>query len=446
MIFFLILFNLVFVYFFYHIGFWYLWAIPLIFVLFFLFNFTDFLKNQGENSTENIKKALLKNFFVISWFMILIWAFWLLTEFQLISEYDYVSAYFLIVANILLWYLSYFIKYKDGTLFFHLWYYFSWGIFFYQIYPLLSFSSFFDVILLFIVKTFALYVFLIFIIWTFIENKLYNIKQIAFLYFILTAMVFIYSNISDTPYISLVISQFLLTLIFLFIYLLNVFQQRYKEKVTSKSKLEYILEGWTIASKKEKRKFSKILEDVSGFFNSVPEYIKFLLALLNLWLIFGQIYIFFMNIGSDEFLYYEMFYWFSILMFFINFVLMKLINYYYSLQRIFSFFILNFWIYLTIINIFGENYFYIVLFWIGWNLFNSLIIFVSKRLFLSEILKKEDFYLWIFANFLAVLVNIYFIYLLDIALDTSIYIITMYIWMWFFVTFYNIKYIEKNLK
>ncbi|WP_231178591.1 hypothetical protein [Candidatus Absconditicoccus praedator] len=230
-------------------------------------------------------------------------------------------------------------------------------------------------------------------------------------------------------------------IVFGFIYICYKFTKKKEEE--SKNKIETILSGGSLIEKKQKTIYD-LFSDISDFFKNIPEHIKLALALVNLFLMFGQIYIFFLNIGSDDILFYEILYWLGILVFFINFILLKLIDYYYYIQRIMAFFVINFGIYLTILNIFGQDYFYIVVIGILRSIIGSLLIFFSKSFIYKKLLFREDYYFWILANGMAMLLNVYFIFLLDINNALKINFILLYVGLWIFMTFYNIKFLEKK--
>ncbi|UFX82706.1 hypothetical protein HLG78_00955 [Candidatus Absconditicoccus praedator] len=343
--------------------------------------------------------------------------------------------------NIFLYLISYIINYKDGVKIFHVGYYFSWLLLFYEAVGVLSISDIFDVFLIFIVLSFVVYTFIIFILSNFTQINLSYIRNLNFLYFLLFVVVFIYSNLYDTTYVALLISQLFLMIVFGFIYICYKFTKKKEEE--SKNKIETILSGGSLIEKKQKTIYD-LFSDISDFFKNIPEHIKLALALVNLFLMFGQIYIFFLNIGSDDILFYEILYWLGILVFFINFILLKLIDYYYYIQRIMAFFVINFGIYLTILNIFGQDYFYIVVIGILRSIIGSLLIFFSKSFIYKKLLFREDYYFWILANGMAMLLNVYFIFLLDINNALKINFILLYVGLWIFMTFYNIKFLEKK--
>ncbi len=445
MIFVLIFFNIIFAVLFYLVWTWYFSFIPIIFSVFLITNLWSIFQDIWEKKID-YKKLLIKNVFFLSYALIILGIYWVFQQTQILNINDIQFLIILVGTNILLTSISYVIQYNDWKSIFHFGYYFCFGIIFYELIkhsPQIDYI--FNLTLLFIVLTFAFYSFIVFVVWAIIKDKLNSIKQLNFLFFIFFVVVLIYSKMYSVPYLSVLISQLFLTFTFWFIYYINTYSRWIQWSYRTEADLiDKILSGKNILQKKENFKDEMFLK-LNDFFVSIPTHIKFFLALLNIFLIFAQIYLFVLNIWGTDILYYEIIYWMAILIFFINFILVKRINYYYYLQRIFAFFILNFWIYLTIINIFWESYTYMAIFGIWWSLLSSLILFFTKFLMYKKFFFKEDYYFWILANFITIFVNAYFIYYIDIQFALKTSLILLYVGIWIFITFYNIKYIQKEI-
>ncbi|MBS8121742.1 hypothetical protein [Candidatus Vampirococcus lugosii] len=442
----LIIYNIIFAYFFYLIDAWYFSFVPLGMLLFLFLTANNFLStsSSGGGSQVSIKKIIFNNLFYISWVLIIfgIYGISYNIEFFDISNIDISLG--LIFLNIFFLSISYLFNYNDGKNIFHFGYYFSFVIFFYNFFTIsFEWIDLLNLFLIFLSFTFILYTFLVFVIGAISNSSLKEIKELNFIFFLFFVIIFIYIKLYNSPYISVLISQVFLMIFFLFIYIINNLA---KKSVFIKENellpLEKILSGKRLLE--EKKYNYNVYEDINSFFSGIPWYLKFLLAILNIILIFSQILLFILNIGSGELFYYEIIYWIGNIIFFINFLLLKKIDYYYYLQRILSFFVINFGIYLTIINLFGENSFYISLFGVSWSILSSLLLFSSKSFVYKRLFFKEDYYFWIFANFITIFLNIYYIYDLQVEISLKISIILLYIGLWFFITYYNVRYIEKT--
>jgi hypothetical protein len=79
---------------------------------------------------------------------------------------------------------------------------------------------------------------------------------------------------------------------------------------------------------------------------------KILLALTNTVPLLFATYYFFSHLGSENYLQNEILYWIGAILFFINFLLFKKLNWFVTIQRFFAFFVINFVTYFTIIDFF----------------------------------------------------------------------------------------------
>jgi hypothetical protein len=228
---------------------------------------------------------------------------------------------------------------------------------------------------------------------------------------------------------------------------MDSYEKRIRDKEQEKNPkidAKYILEWNKIWALKNKHK-NTFITTIDHFFDMLDNRSRFFISLLNVIFIIIQIALFYKNIWNwSELLYYETTYWIWVIVFFINFMLLKKINFYYEIQRFIAFFVINFWIYLSIMNIFWTNIKYMFILWASWSIFNSILIFWGEKISKNNLLKREDFLVWIITNMLASLINIYFIFKLDI--DNSylkISIMLLYVWIQLSLILYNFNYLKK---
>jgi hypothetical protein len=110
------------------------------------------------------------------------------------------------------------------------------------------------------------------------------------------------------------------------------------------------------------------------FFLESPDSIKILFALTNTVPLLFASYYFFTHLQSGNYIQNELLYWLGAILFFINFLLFKKLNWFVTIQRFFAFFVINFVTYFTIIDFFGYNYLYVAIGGILWNLFSTVVI------------------------------------------------------------------------
>lgn len=325
-----------------------------------------------------------------------------------------------------------------------------------------SYYNLIDAIMYFILLTFWVYAFINFVVSAF-SVVWDNVRYRMFFFLNISIMILIYIFSGRNLYSGIVFSQVYLTLLFLLIYFSKKFAVKEEDMLIIEDKPtldEILLRKKRIKLKTDlserKHVIYEYLNKLNIFFEDMPNIMKFIYWISNVILILTQILLFIVHIYSnpwEDILYYEIFYWVSIIMFFSNFILLKFVDYYYYIQRIFVFFVINFGIYLSVINLFWgsefmwDDYLYITIIWIVWNILNNFAIFASKPLKEKGFLYTEDYYLWILSNFWALLVNIYFIFRLSILWGSIFFKVSLsflYLWIQLFLTFYNIKFIKKK--
>ncbi|USN54747.1 MAG: hypothetical protein H6765_09775 [Candidatus Peribacteria bacterium] len=159
-----------------------------------------------------------------------------------------------------------------------------------------------------------------------------------------------------------------------------------------------------------------------------------------------QIAVFVQGYGTYDVWWSELLLWFGIAAFFVNYLLLRTIKFYYAMQRVVAFILINFGIYFSIVNVFGNDVVYLMSFGMLRSILNSLAIFHAKYFSQQGILEYKDYFYWIGTNLLATLVNIYFVFFLPVSAQLRFSIGAIYFGMQFFLLLYNLRFVQTNIK
>jgi hypothetical protein len=170
-----------------------------------------------------------------------------------------------------------------------------------------------------------------------------------------------------------------------------------------------------------------------------------IISLFNVALIVGQVRVFLRGRGGGDQVTSQLILWFGIVAFFVNYLLLRTIDFYHQIQRVLAFILINFGIYLTIINLFGTEIVYLMSLGMLWSILNSLIMFHTGRLAKKGILEPADYLYRIGANSLVTLCNIYFVFFLPLSLQFRFSIGAIYFGIQFFLTLYNLRFVQGKI-
>lgn len=438
--------NIAFVFFFSAIGMWFLSFIPIFVWLLFFLSVNQSIATESTIDGEYIKSFFLRYAFSFARCCVMLGMRWILDVFGISHVY---SALFFVLINIVLWIWSYVINYQDGKEMFHIGYYVAAFLVLWSSFSLLDLQTRWKLIMIWLSLTMALYAFIVFIggaLWWWVHRKL---SYSLFFLFILSLMFIIYHYTQDDIIYTLVLSQVLLMALYSIIF--GVY--RYAEDTWSLSfddkhtTLKRIL-SWKKLTKIKQTTMSwydDFVHDGYLFLTQIDMKTKWFISFLNILLIIGQIWIFLVMVGNSEILTHELLLRFGIVAFFVNYLLLKQIWFPHRLQRITSFILINFGIYLSIINVFGIDPMYLVGIWTVWSLLNSVVMFQTKRLARRHILQENDYLYRIGSNMLATLCNIYFVFLLSLSLQSRFFLVLVYFGLQMFLTLYNLRYTGKKV-
>lgn len=443
MFFVLILINLVFMYFFYLINFPYGIRIVWLFLLFFIW-LALFSKTWKNGIQFFVKFVLLEYAMYINFFIILCGFYFLINYFFQQSDWVWLMSS-LKALFVVLWMsviFNLFACFTNKQDFIKVSFFGFFTIWFYAYFLLQNL----DVLEYFI--SFLLSVSVVSHLVFFIKNDKYNyfILYVAFLSWIISLFLLIKNVLNlESNMMSLIVQIAVLLILLYTLYVKNLYEHKIELEESMKQRESEIWVFWYSEIKisdqeeKEYKDFSAkraYYDTIMSFFVDAPSPVKIIFAFTNSMPVVFASWFFFQNLQSWNNIFNEIIYRLGWVIFFINFILFKKLDWFVIVQRIFAFFVINFVTYFTIIDFMWENYFYIAIWWIIWNLLTtSLIIFIwDKWWFLQAV----DYATWSFINFLWVALNVYFVLKIGLNIYFVSWIVLLYIWL--YIALYRIIY------
>jgi len=433
-----ILTNLLFLCFFWKIDFIY-WIYVILFVLSIVFVLSFFTNEWQKNWKQFIKEFFFKYLSYINLIVILLWLFFLFKYFFINNYWEHkiidfrVTFGLIAVTSIIYFFWIIFTK-EDFTKISL----FGWIILWWYLWYLLPDWKIFNYFVAFILSINCVW-FLIYYI------KHYKISKLLLYIIFFSTLIWFFIIIHEkifTNYITFALSiQFVIWIILLFMLQTDI---TYKKLLQIGNKIKQRQHEmnlfWysdTKLTEYEEKFYSKHIKKQDSykffidFFINSPKQVKIIFAITNTTPLIIASYYFFTNILYNRNITNEIYYWLWSIMFFVNFILFKKLSWFVVIQRFFSFFVINFITYFSIIDFFWKNYLYIAIWGIVWNLLSTILILIiwKKR----NIFDAVDYLFWSIINFLWVFVNIYFLLKLDIMNYLKIWIILLYLWVYMFL-------------
>ncbi len=444
------LYNLAFAYLFYKIWFLYGMIVPIAFssIMFFLFGSSS--TEKESHIKKNLKKIAIQNIIYIIWILINIWIF-------IIANYS-LQTYFSEIYN------------KIFIIF--------WIIFFNMIIGIIScigkwkeiiISSYIAIILatLYLIHPLSIFeqikIFTAIMLWiNTIYQLIYFVKTKKILpfttYWNFFLLIIIFVILIHKYIITQLISLGLMIQVGLLLMLITIKKFKdlqhkilYLKNTEARIQQDKELFGYSdinlknIEKYRKYIKYKKILSSILDYFEDSPILFKAGISLLNVLPIILQSYIFITYIGQGQWIIYEIIYAIWTIIFLLNFLIFKQLGRFYYIQRFIAFFIINFIVYVLILYSFWNNLNYIAIWWIGWNLVNTVWMFVfsnSKKG--KETLQKIDHILWLSLNFVWLAFNIYILFKLWIDKYLTWGVSILYIWIYLFICRYIIISLWKQ--
>lgn len=436
--------NIAFIVFFTLIGTRYLSFIP-IFVGLLAFLYSSEQDIWDAMWTVTMKHFFLRHAFAFAWVCMMFGGRGIA---DILGAQTWLVSLWLVWINIFLWIFSYAIEYDDGKEMFHMWYWIASFIALGTTWSIVdNISVFAEITMSWIALTMWLYAFIVFI-WNALGKKVkHTMTYPLFILFTLSMMFLMHRRTQNDTVLSLVLSQILLMAMYCMIRWIYWYKDQLEDEPleANTAVLKRILAWKTLLKKKTTLPFQDdIIHDAYAFLAKLDDTTKFIISFFNIALILGQVYMFVINLWSDAVVFQEIVLWFGIVAFFVNYLLLRQIWFSHSMQRVVAFLLINFGIYLTIVNIFGTDPVYLVWIWTIWSVVNSMVMFHTWWLEKRGILEPRDYTYWIGANLLVTAVNLYVMFLLPLSLQLRFFLALMYFWVQLFLTLYNIRHTSST--
>ncbi len=350
--------------------------------------------------------------------------------------------------NIVLWIGSYLLEYKEGKHMFHVGYFASSFLTLWALFALPSGPAHWvEIIMLWVSLTMALYAFFVFVLGAVGIPISRNLSYPLFVTIHVCIMYLIYYYANHDTYLSLVLAQVYLSAVYCLIRWIH----RYSLQVTSPQQpqalFKHVLSGRRIAThhQGDPMRLDMVL-DAHAFLRNLDGTTKFVISLFNIILIVAQIWYFVWGYGGYGLLWTEILLWFGIIVFFVNYLLLRAIHFYHGMQRAVAFLLINFGIYFTAGNIFGADLLYLMTVGMIWSMLNSLAIFHANYFSEKGIFDYTDFLYRIGANVLSSLVNLYLLFFLPLSLQMRFSLAALYFGIQFFLLLSNVRHIQKAIR
>ena len=420
-----------FIAYFHAIWLWYIWLIPLILLIGVL------VYSIWDLSLKNKVNSLVADYWLfLAWIIIMIW-FFLSAKFFDVSTTN--SILFLIILNILFFIWSYLFKYEDWKKIAHIWFLvsvLSFLIYTWIVYwAVTTFKTFSYMWILY----FALIWFTIFILWIRYEIT----ENLKYLFFVLAwwVIILLLYKIIPNLYVFLIVLVVLLQILYSCIYyiLWHKPPSLYEQKEVS---VRRIL-AWERILKKQNDWKIKITQEVYEFIDKMPQIVKYCMEWINTFVILLLIYLYFKNTLSLNWSVEQIFYWVIMFGFIVNVYSLKKIDYTSIVQRLITFLVINFAIYISLFSAFKWDIELVALFGIVWNILSTSMVFSIHKTKIWSYLKKIDYSFWIFITLLAMIINIILLFNTQIQRAFLFPMILLYVWIQWFLVYYSIKYIKK---
>jgi hypothetical protein len=415
---------------FYAIWLWFLWVIPLLLVI-------TFLVCSVWWRWKKVKWNSLFNDYGLfaAWLIIMIWLFLILNFFD-ISIIN--SFLFLISVNLLFFLWSYLFKYDDWKFISQAWFYFSVSclcIYTWIVFGLDTCIQVFSWIWWLYLAVIGITVFLLGL-WYEIEDYMNYMLTILIAWWV---VLILYNLIPNTL-------VFLITLCVCLALLYGCINYILAHKPPTQTQVQEIsvrriLEWERVL--KDIPQYNEVSKKIFDFVNEAPQFVKYTLEFTNTLIVLVLIYLYFKNALSLQWTREQLYYWLILVWFLFNVYLLKRINYTSMMQRLLTFLVINFAIYVSLFAAFPWDIWVIVSLWIAWNILSSIVIFRVQNIKLWQYLRKSDYLFWIFSTILALIVNIILLFNAWLSWQLLFPIILLYSGTECMILYYSAKFVSK---
>lgn len=199
--------------------------------------------------------------------------------------------------------------------------------------------------------------------------------------------------------------------------------------------------------------WERVLKDISknrtwsnkvyNFVNKAPTVVRFFMEWANIVIILMLIYLYFQNALSLQWSIEQVFYRLITAWFITNVFLLKKIDYTSVVQRLLTFVVINFAIYISLFSAFQWDIGRVVFLWIVRNIICAMMVFHVHKTKAWIYLKKVDYLFWIFTTVLALIVNVVLLVQTEIVSQLLFPIVLLYVGVQWMALFYAVKYVNK---
>jgi len=418
-----------FIVFFYSIGLRYLWFLPILFLVIFLWYYGS-IKSMQFSWLKSFQKysLFIARIIILAWLVGMFNFFW----FELI----YICLG-LITTNVILRIGSYLFEYEDGKSVFQLWFYLS---VLFLLVVVATFGNGYDLFNAFtLMRVFHLGIisFIIFLVW--LHKPIEKYMRYKFRILMIWMIILLIINQISNFYFALSLASVLLTWLYFFIYKIIQSKPPSRDKKINVS-VRRILAGERIT---EHKYFSSSLtEKIYEFIATMPWRAKVILEFLNIFLIVALIIYYVMNISNFANM-SHIFYRIIIVLFVINVLLLKKIWYNSIIQNLIVFLVINFAIYASLFSYFNADIWSIASRWIIRNVFSSLAIFYAPKMELfKKILFKIDYSYRLVSALIALIINIILLINTQLPGELIFFLVLLYIGLQGMILYYAVRYVS----
>ncbi len=384
--------------------------------------------STAESKTLWINRLLQDHTITLARILIMVWLWWFL---DVLTWWSLEVWLWLLGINLLFWLWSYIFGYKDWREVFHYWWYFASLLFLVSLSRLWEYSMVLDMLVIWCSITMAVYAFLVFVLWAVDQTVWKSLHYPLFITFNCCIVYLIYHYTQQNIWLSLAWAQAYLLIVYGFIWQVLYDYQWLDWYNNDDDLFRHILSGQTITrfTRSLSPKTLEIYDDIRWFFSTIWSASKWVMWLLNIALVLGQVVLFLYHINDGVGHWDYVWFWAWVLLFFGSFILLRSIWFARKLQRIIAFVLLNIALYMTIIALFGNDIIFIVWLWVLRTVINSIVIIQRHFFDVRGILLDEDVSYWILWIIITSLCNLYFMIRMPLSFQVIFSMICLYIWI-----------------
>lgn len=419
-----------FIAYFYAIWMWYMWFVPLLVFLVATIYYISWISIKYTS-----KELIQKYWLFLAWIVALFGLFGILRFFEISTTN---ASLFLISINIVFFLISHIFNYKDGKNIGQVWYLFVSLLFLTYMWVNYWFQSFFVSFKMFWSMSLALSAFAIFVLSIF--YKVQKNLDYLFVAFLIGIVWLIFQQYISNIYVLLLCFVLFLSIVYLSI----TFVLTNKPPTDTQAKevsVRRIL-AWERVLKFDSKDY-QISRYLYHLLVDMPNLMKYFLEALNIFAILLLIYLYFQNALTLKWNIDQIFYWLVMWGFITNVFLLKKIWFTSIVQRLITFIVINFAIYISLFSFFAWDLSKIVWLAILWNIVSSLLVFQIHKTQVWLYLRKVDYLFWVFTTILAFCINIVLLIYTKVAWQLLLPISLLYLGLQWMILYYSIRYIQN---